>query len=148
MRRSASVASNCDKLPFSKGKQTRNPVTSVSEFKNMHNTEDALQRQCDEYLALFPDVRVIRIPDTLWRIVNRLKDGFLQKTLGFCLGGMPDLVMIKKDGQYNSCFLVELKVKGRKQRQNQKKWVQAVNCLKIEFFEDFEREFLRWYNNA
>jgi len=129
-------------LKFAKG---GDDTISVSEFKNMVETEASLQSQIDIFLQFYPDIWSIRIPDNFWRLVYALKNSALQAMLGKIFGGMPDNVLVRKGVKYNSCLMTEQKVKGRKLRQNQKKWASVLNVYKIESFEDFQKVFEEWY---
>jgi hypothetical protein len=133
------------KLKFSKEAQTGRNVISASEFRNMKETEETLQSQCEDFLQYYPDVRSIRVPDVFWKIIYGLGNSFLQSITGKAFGGIPDLILIRKSGDYNSCLAVELKVKGRELRQNQRKWANNLNVYRVEHFEDFEKLFHGWY---
>lgn len=140
-----SAASNHPGLKFPKPRDT----VSVSEFKNMVQTESDLQNQIDEYLTYFPDIIKIRIPDNAWKSLMYYRQKYPEiagifMVLSAAFSGMPDLILLKKDGTYNTCLAIELKVKGRKLRQNQKKWANKIKVFKIESFEDFEKTFKQW----
>lgn len=133
---------------------------TAKEFRNMHDTEDELQHTIDEFLKFYPDVRVIRVPDKFWRSLNYIKTNLDKIPQPFrsvlkniiiviqsAFSGMPDLVLIRKQCKYNTCLMIELKVRGRKPRQNQRKWIDQLNVPVDELFEVFKERFDGWYDD-
>lgn len=140
-------------LPFSKAKQTRNTIT-VSEFKNLTEDESTLQKQCDNLLYFYPNIKAVRIPDIVWTALQclmRSKEsklaGIIQKRLSHYFSGMPDYLLLTKNKVFNKACLVELKVKGRRPRQNQKRWVKFLNSNVIETVEAFQSLLDRFLSN-
>ena len=108
-----------------------------------------MQSQCEELLSYHPQLKVIRIPDMAWKVLqgNETWKVRARASLSKWFGGMPDLIILSKsDGKFNACLAVELKVKKRKLRQSQKKWADILNVHRVERFEDFA-ELLKEFTN-
>ena len=56
-------------LKFSKEKQIQKNIIDVQEFKETQLKESDLQRQCEEYCLLIPNIKVIRIPDAIYKAI-------------------------------------------------------------------------------
>jgi len=129
-------ASNSPHLKFAKPRS----AMSAREYSNWQQTEASLQAQCEGLLSYHPELKVIRIPDIAWKVLqgNEKWKIITRSALSQWFGGMPDLVILmKSDGKFNACLAVELKVKKRKLRQSQKKWADILNVHRVERFEDF-----------
>lgn len=137
MRKTKQKASSCPDLKFAKP----GAVIPAGEFSNWKQTEADLQLQCEELLAFYPQLKILRVPDTVWRILsgNDKWKFVVRKFLALWFGGMPDLMILKKGDKYNDCLAVELKVKGRKLRQKQKQWAEVLHVHKVERLEDFAK---------
>lgn len=133
------TASSHDGIKFSKRKQTRSNVVSVSEFRNLMQTEESLQAQCEELLSYYPHLVAIRIPDRVWKLLAGPDkwQRAARAAVSRWLGGMPDLIILARGRPFNACLAVELKVKGRKLRTNQRKWADVITVHRVERFEDF-----------
>ena len=151
MRKTKQKASSCPDLKFAKS----GAGIPAGEFSNWKQTEADLQLQCEELLAFYPNLKVLRVPDTVWAVLSgQDKWKFVvRKFMSTWFGGMPDLMIIKKGweqeahwGKYNVCLAVELKVKGRKLQQKQKQWAEILHVHKIEKLEDFAKLLERFAN--
>ncbi len=144
-------------LKFSKKKQLQKNSIDVQEFKETFLLESHLQSQCDDYLQYFPNVKVIRIPDALFKWIympqgktssylqNILK--YVQSIVSKYLKGIPDLIILKKyDDIYCKAVCFELKKKDGIMSQGQKNFSKVVPVIIIRSFEQFFKEFNQFIN--
>jgi hypothetical protein len=129
------VDGKTDDLPFSKAKATRRYFMEVDEFKATTDTEDALQRQCEQYLRA-RKIDYIRIPDWIYRLV--INSPKLRKWVSQYFKGLPDLMIFRLwSSPYNLALFVELKKKGGQLSQGQEALGRRLNVLVIREFELF-----------
>jgi len=127
-----------DDLPFSKQKQTGTRIMEVDEFKAWECRESALQRQCEEWLTI-KNIPFIRIPDAVYKSIfaNRNINPRLKRLVATFIRGLPDMTILRPDGQYNQALVIELKTKKGRLTQGQKDFAKGVNVSVIRSFEDF-----------
>jgi hypothetical protein len=133
--KSETVDGRSDDLPFSKAKATRRYFMEVDEFKATTDTEEALQRQCEQYLRA-RKIDFVRIPDWIYRLVT--SNPKLRKWISQYFKGLPDLMIFRQwKSPYNLALFVELKKKGGQLSQGQEALGRRLNVLVIREFELF-----------
>lgn len=135
-------------LKFSKEAQTgRKPKEPKRKTSLPGQSEKDLQRMCEELVKVY-GLANVRIPDSAYKAIfaNRNVDQFSRIHIAMFLKGLPDLIILKPDGDYNKALCVELKVGTNKLSQGQLKFASKANVHLIKRFEDFEqllKEFLK-----
>lgn len=133
--------------PYTKAMQTGRQTITSDEFKASNDSEQALQRQCEEMLKYHPDIAVIRVPDAAYKAIfaNQTIPSWVRALIARFLKGLPDLILLRADGEtYCKAVCVELKTKKGKQTQGQKKFARIVPvhvCRSLEHFEQIVKDF-------
>lgn len=148
-------ASSDKRLKFAK---PGNKVVTAKEYRDKAISWQDLERTCEEYLDLFSDIRVLRIPNAaLAAIYSPCKkcghsiSARLKGLISKWILGQPDFVILQEvkitDDLTNKKFLcVELKHGKSKMRQGQKKFAEVITVHECRSFEAFKAVFDEWYD--
>ena len=90
--------------------------------------ESSIQQMVETFLICH-DIRFIRIPDTAYRALfsNTVVPLWIKKDLSKCLKGVPDLICLRPNGEYNDCLLLEIKTEAGKVSQGQKQFAKGLS---------------------
>ena len=116
-----------DMLKFDKRKITQGHIKKA-DHKPHTGPEDVLQRQCEKVLEI-KDMHYVHIPNSMFR--GKFK--WLAKKL--C--GVPDLIIFKRDEEYDKVLFVELKKKTGKPTTAQKRFAWWFHVFLIKSLDDF-----------
>jgi hypothetical protein len=136
-RTSSKIASNSDELPLSKRKQTGRNVFEQTDLSDAYAGEERdVQGECESWLNR-NSICFIRVPDALLAFIYRQTHngppGFtswlskilmpIRKIVASYLSGVPDLVVLFRNGRY---LCAELKNRRGKPTRSQKRFSSLV----------------------
>ena len=112
-------------------------VSKKSKSKKTGLKEKTIQAQVEGYLQV-KGIRYFRMPDELYRLIfaNMHVDLGSRKRIAEYIKGVPDLMIFKKEGDYNSVLFLEIKAEYGKVTQGQKHWHQGLNVEVKKSFEE------------
>ncbi|MCP3681775.1 MAG: VRR-NUC domain-containing protein [bacterium] len=109
-------------------------------------SEASIQRKTEDYLD-YVGLRYIRLPDNLYMTVKTShQPSYVKARIMQNIRGVPDLVVLKKDGDFNQTLLLELKKKGGRLSQGQKNWHKGLNVAVVYGFEE-AKEIIDSFNS-
>ena len=129
-------------MRYSKQDQIGSKIIDAQQFRDTHNDWYSFQRACEELLQYYPNLRAIRIPDSVYRYVFAplatltIAD---KKEAARWLKGLPDVTLLKNRNDILCDGLcVEWKHGKRPRlRQSQKHFADDVPLRVVRSLEDF-----------
>ena len=99
--------------------------------------ESTIQDQLEHYLDL-KGITYVRFPDSLYRYIfaNPMIPIYVKKQCSDYMKGVPDLIILTPNKEYNDCLLLEVKAKDGKLSQGQKNWQKGLNVYTGYGFEE------------
>ena len=121
-------------------------VEKVKKTKKRGEAEKVLQSKCEKYLDL-KGIRYIRLPDSLYGMIfnpyNKVPPQ-VRREISDCIKGVPDLIILDKQGNYNKCLLIELKTETGKLSQGQKSFSKGLNVEVVRDLTTFKELVQCW----
>lgn len=114
-------------LPYSKARTLKR---SREKRRGYAGPEDDLQRLCEEYLEALK-LDYLHIPRKAYRT-------------GAIEAGWPDLMIFRKDGEANSCLMIELKNRAGHRTTAQERLARHLNISLCRTFEEVQAQVEAW----
>ena len=108
--------------------------------------ERALQDSIEKYLNL-KKIVYVHIPDDVYRLIfgnKTTKNIGAKSRVSKAIKSVPDLMIFKKDGEYNKSLLIELKTPKGKLSQGQIEFKENLNVFVLRDFDSVIKEIERF----